>query len=420
MNGPEPTEKAFPWRAAGALFFFFGALIGFASGVSVSERPEVGNASLLTQAYYSLSLFVVGGVDLGTPYGGPLFGRVLVWVSYFGAPILAASTVIGALLRAMAPQSWKLRRLKNHVIIVGAGELSLSYLRVLRRRNPRVRVVVVSRQAPEQSVVDEFEQGLGALVVVGDITHEFFLRQLHVERALKILLLSDNSLRAYEAASILLKMVPGIGSRIVIHCVRLRFMRAMQNTLVAQSCETFNTYHLAARGLVRDHLLQHFRDTRDKDVVVIAGFGRFGQTILEELQSNAAGELATVAIVERDAHRRILVAEEQMAFNNDFRRQVFEGDISHPEVWQRMHAEIEHKSDGENVVFVLGTGLEEDNLRTALWIRRNYPKAMVIARSSRESRFASQVAAEHDFISISINELVEENIPANWVELAEA
>jgi voltage-gated potassium channel Kch len=417
MNGADPNEKQFPWRATGALFFFFGALTGFASGVSVTERPEVATSSLLTQAYYSLSLFVVGGVDLGTPYGGPLFGRVLVWVSYFGAPILAASTLIGALLKAMAPQSWKLRRLKNHVIIVGAGELSLSYLRVLRRRNPRVTVVVVSRLAPDQSMVDEFEQGLGALVVVGDITHEFFLRQLHVERARKILLLSDNSLRSYEAASIVLGMVPGIGPRIVIHCVRLRFMRAMENTQVAKSCETFNTYHLAAAGLVRDHLLQQFRETRDKDVVIIAGFGRFGQTILEELQRNAAEELATVAIVERDAHRRILVAEEQMAFNHDYRRQVFEGDISHPEVWQRMHAEIEHKPDGENAVFVLGTGLEEDNLRTALWIRRKYPKAMVIARSSRESQFASEVAAEHDFISISINQLVEENIPEDWVEL---
>ena len=418
MNEPDPVEKRFPWRGAGALFFFFGALAGFASGVSVTERPGVAEAGLLTQAYYSLSLFVVGGIDLGTPYGGPLLGRVLVWVSYFGAPILAASTVIGALLRAMAPQSWKLRRLKNHVVIVGAEELSLSYLRVLRRHNPGIDVVVVSRTAPEQSVVDEFQQELGALVVVGDITHEFFLRQLHVERARKILLLADDSLRSYEAASNLLNMVPGIGPRIVIHCVRLRFMRAMQNTLVAQSCETFNTYHLAASGLVRNHMLPQIQATRDMDVIIIAGFGRFGQTILEELQRDAAGELATVAIIERDARRRVLVAEEQMAFNHGYRREIYDGDISHPEVWQRVQSEIALKPDGQNAVFVLGTGLEEENLRTALWIRRKYPKAMVITRSGRESRFASEVAAEHDFISISINQLVEENIPAGWVDFS--
>jgi Trk K+ transport system NAD-binding subunit len=418
MDGSDYSKKTFPWRSAGALFFFFGALIGFASGVSVTERPEVASANLLTQAYYSLSLFVVGGVDLGTPYGGPLFGRVLVWVSYFGAPILAASTLIGALLRAMSPQSWKLRRLKNHVVIVGAGELSLSYLRVLREHNPEVSVVVVSRLEPEPSIVDEFQQGLGAIHVVGDITHEFFLRQLHVEQAQKILLLSDNSLRSYEAASILINMVPGIGYRIIIHCVRLRFMRAMQNTRVAQSCETFNTYHLAASGLVRNRMLQHFQETQGKDVVIIAGFGRFGQTILEELQRNAIEELATVAIIEQDAHRRVLVAEEQMAFSQGYRREVYEGDISHPEVWQRLQAEIDLEQGGQNVVFVLGTGHEEDNLRTALWIRRKYPQAMVIARSSKESLFANEVACEHNFISISINQLVEENIPQSWVEVS--
>ena len=29
------------WRSTGAVLFFFSALIGFQSGVSVSERPEI-------------------------------------------------------------------------------------------------------------------------------------------------------------------------------------------------------------------------------------------------------------------------------------------------------------------------------------------------------------------------------------------
>ena len=417
MNETDTRRRKFPWRSAGALFFFIAALAGFASGVSVTERDGISSANLLTQAYYSLSLFVLGGVDLGTPSGGPLYGRILLWAAYFGAPVLAASTLFNALLRALAPQRWKLQRLKGHVIVVGAGELSLSYLRVLRRHRPHVPVIVVSRLAPDQSIVDEFEQGLHATVVLGDITHEFFLRQLHVERAMKILLLSDNSLRSYEAASILINMVPDIGSRIVIHCARLRFMRAMESTHVAQSCDTFNTYHLAASGLVREQMLPQFRETHDKDIVVIAGFGRFGQTILEELQRHAISELSTVAIIEQDANRRVMVAEEQMAFSQGYRREVYDGDISHPEVWRRLQEEIPMQQDGRNSVFVLGTGREEDNLRTALWIRRKYPSAMVIARSSKESRFAGEVASEHNLICISINQLVEEHIPKSWVDI---
>ena len=46
MNGPDRKILNFPWRAAGALFFFFAAIIGFASGVSVSERPEIAGVFL--------------------------------------------------------------------------------------------------------------------------------------------------------------------------------------------------------------------------------------------------------------------------------------------------------------------------------------------------------------------------------------
>ena len=66
---------------------------------------------------------------------------------------------------------------------------------------------------------------------------------------------------------------------------------------------------------------------------------------------------------------------------------------------------------------MLGSGDEEVNLRTALWIRHQFPSAKVIARSSKESQFATEVGQEHDIISISITQLVEENIPHDWLAL---
>jgi Trk K+ transport system NAD-binding subunit len=413
MTKRKYRPKILSWRSGGALFFFGCALVGFELGVGVSERPDIAEAGTLVRAYYSLSLFVVGGVDLGTPYGGPLLGRVLVWLAYFGAPILAASALMEAMMRVLAPQSWQLRRLKNHIIVVGDEELSLSYLRVLRRHNSRVAVVVVS-STDDQIRRDELEQDFNAIVVTGDVTHEYFLKRLRVHRASKILLLDDHALRSYEAASQLISMVPGIGSRVIIHCGSLRFMRAMENTRVAQSCETFNTYHLGASGLVRNHMVQHFRDTSAKDVVVIAGFGRFGQTVLEELQLTAAKELDTVIIIDSDAHRRVLVADEQMKFSGLYERKLYEGDIANPEVWERVARDTPVTGE-RDAVFVLGTGREDENLRTALWIRRHLPNAMIVARTNKQSRFACEVGAEHNILSISINQLVEENIPTSWI-----
>ncbi len=397
----------------GAALFFGSAMLAFEMGVTVSEMPDVVNSSILAKAYFSLSLFVLGGTDLGIPMGGNAFTRGLLWMSYFGSPVLAASTLIGALLSALAPQSWYIRRLKGHVIVVGDGGLALSYLRVLRDYNTKIPVVVVCSDNDDIRL-DEISQNFGAQIVTGDVTREFFLRQLRVGHARSILLLGNDSMQSYETASVLINLIPTIANKIVIHCGNLRFMRAMENTRIAQNCQTFNTYHLAATGLVRSHMLHRFQETRDKDVVILAGFGRFGQSILEELQRCAIDELDTVIIIDTDAHRRVLVADEQMEFSGTYNRFIYEGDISHPEVWGRLRED--GKIDGGNTIFVLGTGYEDVNLRTALWIRRKYPRAMVIARTGKESRFASEVGTDHDIISISIAELIKENIPRNWIE----
>jgi Trk K+ transport system NAD-binding subunit len=402
------------WRSVGAIVFFVSAIVGFAVGVDVTERPGVADGGILTMAYYSLSLFVIGGVDLGTPVGGPLWGRVLLWMSYFGAPILAAWTLIEALLRAFRPQSWQLRRLHDHVVVVGNSELALSYLRVLRDRNPDVKIVVASKQF-DAAAADEIRESFNALVVVGDITHDFFLRQLRLHVAQRVFLLGNDSLRGYEAASLILELVPGIGRRLVVHCGRLRFMRAMASTRVAKECQTFNSYHVAAAGLVRNHLIAHFHETRPKDAVVIAGFGRFGQTILEELQEWALDDIDAVVIIDNNARKRVLIADEQMEFDGSYRRELFEGDISNPELWERVQEAV--KLDAEDCVVVLGTGSEEENLRTALWVRKKFPRAKVIARSSKQSLFAIEVGREHDIMAVSISQLFEENMPSDWVNL---
>ena len=413
MVGDRSGKVSLSWRWPAALSLFLAALLGLMSGVSLTERPDVVQADILTRAYYSMGLFVVGGLDIGMPAGGPLLGRVSLWVAYFGAPILTASAVIDTLIRVVTPQRWQLRRLNNHVVIVGTGELTISYLRVLRRHSPQLRVVVVDTSV-EDIRARELEQAYDVTVVVGDITHDFLLRELRLGQALRVVLLGDDNFQGYEAASKILDRFPQLAERIILHGQNLRFLRAMAPTYVARSVTRFNAYHLAATGLVRDHLKIHFEKTGGRDVVVIAGFGLFGQTVLEELQSYAEHEIDTVAVIDVDAERRMLIAEEQQRMGSFRRRRIIlQGDIAHPDVWHKL-AESLDLSVGEPVV-ILGTGRNDENLRTALWIKQKYPASLVFARSNEISEFATRVAAEHDIHNINITQLVEENIPPEWL-----
>ena len=58
------------------------------------------------------------------------------------------------------------------------------------------------------------------------------------------------------------------------------------------------------------------------------------------------------------------------------------------------------------------------NLRTALWLKRKYPNAMVFARTNDISRLALEVGVEHDIGMFSIKQLVEDNVPQDWLPLS--
>lgn len=405
-------RQPFSWRWFAAAGLFLCGFLGLLAGTPLSERPDVVDAGMLTKAYYALGFFVIGGLDVGTPIGGPIWAQTILWVAYFGAPLLAASTVIDAIFQVLSPSRWQLRNIKNHVIVFGSGRLTIGYLRLLKRHSPRTKVVVVDKKF-DPVREQELRQKYRARTIVGDLTHSYLLENLRLKKARRVLLLGDNDFQAYEAASRILQLAPRLNSKVVLHCHNLRFMRSLQGTALSGKCEVFNTYNLAAQGFVKGSLLEHFERTAAKDTVVIAGFGRFGQSILEELQGNAKEEIEEVTVVDVDADRRVLVVEEQDRLHYAFKKNVFEGDISHPEVWRRVTDKVDLGSNSPTVI--LGTGQEQDNLRTALWIKARFKNALVFARTDNISRFALEVGAEHGINSISITQLVENSIPEHWL-----
>ncbi|MFT7687818.1 MAG: hypothetical protein ACI9FB_003175 [Candidatus Azotimanducaceae bacterium] len=413
VNNYNFSNQALSWHWPTALGLFLFALIGFSSGVSLTERPDVIQSSLLAKAYYSLGLFVIGGMDIGVPTGGPLYGRVLLWIAYFGSPLLAASAVIEAVVRVVYPDSWKLRRLNNHIVIVGAGNMTVSYLRVLRLHSPNIPVVVIDHNIDRVREL-EFVETFNVNVVVGDITHEFLLKALKLKHAQRIMLMGDDDFQAFEAASKILRMYPHLESRIILHCSNLRFLRAMQETKIAKQCVNFNTYNLAAKGLVRDQLLAHFEHTIERDIVILAGFGLFGQTILEELLERAEEQIQLVGIIDVNAYNRIEIVDDQQKANRSYNREVFQNNVASPEAWRSLEKKID-LSSGEPVI-ILGTGDSANNLRTAMWIRKKYPNALIFARTNDVSQFATDVCKEHNIQSISITQLLEDNIPLEWLQ----
>jgi voltage-gated potassium channel Kch len=387
-------------------------LSGFVMGVGVSDRAGVAQAGLLTQAYYTLGLFVLGGMDLGVPVGGPRAARALLWFAYFAAPTITASAVIEGLLRAIRPRHWALRRLRHHVVIAGCGKLTMLYLERIRECHPRKRIVIVEPRL-DRSNVEQARAIYGAIIVNGDITSDILLATLRLNHADGVLLLTGDDFTNLDAAAKILRAAPKLGRHIVVHVADLQFLRAMAGTHVATECTVFNSHQIAAKHLVLHELLDYFMRTKPLDTVVVAGFGRFGQTVLSELQSRAADKFDRVVLIDFDCRRRASMFAEQVGFSDGYELEVLDGDLRDPELLKRIDESV--GGEGSEAAFVLGSGDDSTNMQAALGISKKHPKAFIVARNFRPSRFAAEIAEGAGFLVFNVADLVRSAVPDHWL-----
>ena len=158
--------------------------------------------------------------------------------------------------------------------------------------------------------------------------------------------------------------------------------------------------------------MQRFDATAHRDTVVLVGLGRFGQSILEQLERHASGAFSRVAIIDQFAEKRALIADEQVETERTYSRHTYQGDVNDPEIWNRLFREL--VIGEEEPVFVITTGDDQTNLRSAIWLRKRFHKALIISRTLAPSYFAKGVCDEHDIVSVNTSQLVETSIPHAW------
>lgn len=405
------SRKPIGWRGALLLLTFACGFIALSSGVELTDRPGVSGAGVLTRLYYAIGLFVLGGLDLGMPTGGPSWARDLLWAVYFAAPAITASAVIEGVLKVLEPQAWRLSRLRGHVIVSGAGRLSMLYLRRLRSVNSSVPIVVV-HSGKAESFLEQARDIYRAEIIQGEITSRTLLNQLRLDRASRVVLLNESDVSNLDAATRVLSLEPRLQGNIVVHVADLRFMLGMSHTLVAKSCDIFNAHQIAARHLVETRVRRHFNHTLPRDRIILAGFGRFGQTVLEELQLQAPRSFDRCLLIDSQVDRACAEFAEQVGFLDSYQRSCVQGDMRDPRVWAAL--DKEHQLSACEPVIVVGSGDDDTNLRTAIWLQKRFPRALVIARSFRPSLFADDVSRESGFEMVSIADLLTASMPASW------
>jgi Trk K+ transport system NAD-binding subunit len=381
------------------------ALYAFRAGVEVSQVTNLPEASGLTHFYYALGLFVLGGLDLGTPRGGPLHAQVLLWIAYFGAPAITTSAVAEAVLRIIGSGWLERVGLRGHVVIVGLGRLGTRYVAALHRRDPGSLVVAVDRDVGQASVIAA-RRRFGVRVVAGDVRVKGLLPTVSLGTAKAVALLTDDDLLNLELAFRIARDHPALP--IVAHVTDIGMQRVvaeLRRDAPRTNVRVFNAHHVAARQLFEEHLRAHFASTAPRDVVVLAGFGRFGQTILEYLEQHSGKELRRVVIVDRKATVKDRVFREQTQMPAPCEVKAVDGDADDPETWNTVAAAMEEKEPCP--VVIVGCDDDHVNIRAAMHLRRRWPAARIFVRCQSESSFTEQLSERYDLTVLAIEAMLD-------------
>ncbi|MCZ6805844.1 MAG: NAD-binding protein [Deltaproteobacteria bacterium] len=394
------------WRVALAVSAFGLALYAFRNGVVVSDRPEVLGAGILTHVYYSLGLFVLGGLDLGVPVDGPNGARIALWLAYFLAPLVTMGVLVESALRLLKPAWLQSQNLRDHIIVVGVGRLGELFLESLYAAKKNPRVLLVDTQESQRLLAKARSQ-YGAPYVCADIRNASTLDVLALDRAKGVALLTGDDLVNLEAAWAVLEAEPEMS--IVAHIDDIRMKREMDRLMgdsEGQRIRAFNMHHMAADRLYDQHLAPRFEQTSARDAVVLVGFGRFGQTMLDHLRREASNDLERVVVVDKAAKNAVAAFNMQTQEEATFPVDVVDGDAEDPTVWDQLDALL--KNVAHPPVFIFGTDSDSLNFRLAMLLRKRSQSLEIFVRCFHESRFSAQISKHYRIHVMALEQMMHE------------
>ena len=146
--------------------------------------------------------------------------------------------------------------------------------------------------------------------------------------------------------------------------------------------------------------------------MVLAGFGRFGRTVLDQLQRLAPESFGPVVIIDHNATPHARVFEEGPGFSGDYELVILDGELLDPEVLARAY-EVTGRTGAPPVV-IIGSASDGTNLQVALSVRREHDDAYIVVRGFRASPFTAEVAEEARLHLVNLGRLVRDGMPDRW------
>jgi Trk K+ transport system NAD-binding subunit len=284
------------------------------------------------------------------------------WLFRLAVPVLSAV----ALVRVAHVLGWIRRPLflsRNHVVIAGAGRIGAELGRHLLADGHDV--IVVDHDADNPRLVEL--EALGARTFVGDASREATLEAVRVHRAVAVIATTREDLVNVDVAFRALALHPRPDCFRTFSHVSDGPLRELLGDICRQRTaplEFFSIYEYAADHVYDEHVRRHAEPPAR---IVIAGFGRFGESVLRRVVNDLTdGHGPSCLVIDRDETRRCRFEQlrSHVPREHQDRIELCIGDILEPRIVHEMQV-----GEGRRMV-VVATDDDVRNLDLALTLAR--------------------------------------------------
>ncbi|RKY56007.1 MAG: hypothetical protein DRP96_11750 [Candidatus Neomarinimicrobiota bacterium] len=378
------------WKYWKLFIFVLVTLLACISFLQTDMVSESGAGRYFEALYYSLTLFIIGGIDIGMPSGGSATVITVLWMCYFLAPLLTLGAVYQViqekLLSRFSP------RWRNHTVICGLGRNGKLIYDLVKEHSPKSHKVIVIEKDENNSRSIFLKKSKTTWWLRDDFSQYSVLRRAGVHRAGCVYITTNQDITNLNTLVCIQRMPDRRKAlKTFFHLGNLNLHDLWKESFLKDpmyaDVKIFNGYQAVTKRLYRDWVLQREYLDPDGNIFMILGYGRFGQMLFFHLSGDK----------ERKSHDDIVVVAGRM--NIDRKQQKFqdaqrqavmgcfihnpiEGDIHSSEVWDMLAGKI--RDSGKNAIIFLCRDGDMENLELAANMKLGGPpelqKATIFCR----------------------------------------
>ncbi|MBD3290964.1 hypothetical protein GF337_19310 [candidate division KSB1 bacterium] len=392
------------------LFFAIIIVVSFSAFLQTSMVRTDAPWRYLEALYFSITLFIIGGLDIGFPHGGSPFVLIVLWICYFVAPLLALGFVYQFVQEHIFSQISPV--LRGHTIICGMGRNGELIYRLIREYFPKGHKVVIIEKSTENPYSELLEKDPDTWWLKSDFTKPPVMQKAKLRRANRVYITTNLDLANIDAA-VAIQEMKDKPQKLSLYChlgnleLHQNFCDTIFKERKFSDIKLFNGYECVTRRFYENWIISKGNLNPNGVIFAILGFGRFGQMLFSRLASDP----------NRSANDEVVIAtmkpnSEVDKLNYEYRKDSFESncrlhsplyaDIHNPTCWEELNQIA--SSSRKQLVILICRDNDIGNLNLAISMKLRGP--LHLRQSTIFCRMYRHTARE-------INDILEKRITKN-------